>query len=111
MEHNFTPLPPRFNEKGASISLKYIMGSFIIFFLVGASILIGVFFILKKNVSKPSSSVNLKTVTPTLSPTANPIPTMYTTEKEIKNAGLPETISIGSIEADLTDLQKDLNNL
>lgn len=121
MEHNFTPLPPRFNEKGASISLKYIMGSFIIFFLVGASILVGIFFILRKKVSEPSPNINSVTITPTvgspqteitlISPTVSPTPKTVISEKEIKDAGLPETISIGSVEADLSDLQKDLNSL
>ncbi len=121
MEHNFTPLPPRFNEKGASISLKYIIVSFIIFFLVGVSILAGIFFILKKNVSEPSPNINSAKITPTagspqaeislISPTANPTPKTVISEKEIKDVGLPDTISIGSVEADLSDLQKDLNSL
>ena len=113
MEQNFTPLPVKFEEKGASVSLKYILGSFIVFFIVGASILAGIFFILKKNVSEPSSSINSQTVAPTSSPTATPTPKTFitATEKEMKDAGLPETYSIGSIEADLSDLQKDLNSL
>lgn len=121
MEQNYTPLPPRLNEKGSSINLKYIAGSFIIFFLVGASILAGIFFILKKNVSEPSPIINSATITPTIdssqteitliSPTQSPTPKTVISEKEIKDAGLSETYSIGSIEADLSDLQKDLNSL
>lgn len=113
MEQNYTPLPAKFKEKGAPISLKYIVGSFIIFFLVGASILAGIFYILKKNVSEPTSNINSQMVTPTTSPTATPTPKSFitATEKEMKDAGLPETYSIGSIEADLSDLQKDLNSL
>lgn len=111
MEQNYTPLPPQFKEKGSSISVKYIVGSFVIFFLVGASILTGIFFILKKNVTEPSPIINSKVVAPTVSPTPSPTPKTLVTEKEIKDAGLPENISIGSVEADLTDLQKDLNSL
>lgn len=113
MEQNFTPLPAKFEEKGAPISLKYIFGSFIVFFIVGAIILIGIFFILKKNVTEPSSSINSQAVTPISSPSATPTPKAFitATEKEIKDAGLPETYSIGSVEADLSDLQKDLNSL
>ena len=113
MEQNYTPLPAKFEEKGATISLKYILGSFIIFFIIGASILVGIFFILKKNVTEPPSKINSQAVTPTTSPTATPIPTTFitATEKEMKDAGLPETYSIGSVEADLSDLQKDLNSL
>lgn len=121
MEQNFTPLPAKFKEKGASISLKYILGSFIVFFIVGATILVGIFFILKKNVSEPSPNINSMIITPTvgspqteitlISPTVSPTPKTVISEKEIKDAGLPETISIGSVEADLSDLQKDLNSL
>lgn len=121
MEQNFTPLPPRLNEKGASINLKYVIGSFVIFFLVGVSILLGMFFILKKNVSEPSPNINSTIITPTvgspqteitlISPTVSPTPKTVISEKEIKDSGLPETINIGSVEADLSDLQKDLNSL
>jgi hypothetical protein len=121
MKQNFTPLPSRFIDEGSSLSLAHIAGSFIIFFLVGASVLAVVFFSLKKKVSNPSPYVNSPSVSPTIvsiqegvtliSPTLVPTPTTGITEKEIKDAGLPETISIGSIEAELSDLQKDLNNL
>lgn len=111
MEKNFTPLPAKFENKGMPISLKYIVGSFVIFFMVGASILTGLFFILKKNVLETSPITNSQVVTPTVSPTPSPTPKTIISEKEIIDEGLPENINIGSVEADLSDLQKDLNSL
>lgn len=121
MDQNFTPLPAKFTDKGTPINLRYVIGSFIIFFVAGTSILIVAFFMLNKKVSEPSSSINSAIVTPTtdvpqteitlISPTISPTPNKTVSEKEIKDAGLPENISIGSIEADLSDLQKDLNSL
>jgi len=113
MEQNYTPLPAKFEEKGSPISLKYIVGSFIIFFIVGASILTGIFFTFKKSVSEsePAVPTSIPQAVYTLpSPTIIPLPTV-SKEEQVVGTSTPDDINIGSVEADLNDLQKDLSSL
>lgn len=113
MEQNFTPLPAKFENKGTPINLKYIVGAFIIFFMVGASILAGIFLLFKKNVSKSVQPLptNIPQAVITLpSPTIIPLPTA-SKEEQVVGTSAPDNINIGNVEADLNDLQKDLNSL